>query len=83
MEKLLITLVVPALEQRYDLFVPQDVPIRTVIEVMVNGVRDLSDERYQSSGREMLMSPRFDLPLQAEQTLCAYGIRDGEILILI
>ena len=83
MEKLLITLVVPALEQRYDLFVPQDVPIRTVIEVMVNGVRDLSDERYQSSGREMLMSTRFDLPLQKEQALCAYGIRDGEILILI
>ncbi len=83
MEKLLISLIVPALEQRYDLFVPQDVPVRTLIEVMVNGVRDLSDEQYQSSGREMLMSARFDLPLQQDQTLSAYGIRDGETLILI
>ena len=83
MEKLLISLIVPALEQRYDLFVPQDVPVQTLIEVMVNGVRDLSDEQYQSSGREMLMSARFDLPLQQDQTLSAYGIRDGETLILI
>lgn len=83
MEKLLISLIVPALERRYDLFVPQDVPIRKVIEVMINGVRDLSDEQYQTSGREMLMSDRYDLPLREDQPLCAYGIRDGETLILI
>lgn len=83
MEKLLVTLNVPALEERYDIFVPQDVPIGKVIEVMVNGVRDLSDERYQTSGHEMLSSSRLELPLRKDRTLNAYGIRDGESLILI
>lgn len=83
MEKVLINLSVPALEQQYDLFVPQDVPIKKVIEIVVNGICDLSNNRYQTSGIEMLMTDRYDLPLRPDHYLFEYGIRDGEVLYLI
>ncbi len=83
MEKLLIHLYVPALVKDYDLFVPQDVPIRTVTLVIENGVRELSVNRYTPSGKAFLLLQGGAAPLDPEKTLADYGVQDGENLLLV
>ncbi len=83
MEKLLIHLYVPALMRDYDLFVPQNVPIRKLIPVLTDGISQLSLKKYNASGLECLMSSDGNAPLHPDKTLADYGIRDGAMLLLI
>ena len=43
MNKILIKLYVPAVNQTFDVFVPVDLAIRELIKVLVNGVNDMRD----------------------------------------
>ena len=83
MEKLLIRLSVPAAQKCFDLFLPQDVPIRQVVRSAADGVRDMTNGRYAPSGREMLIPEGAEAPLAPEKHLEQYGIRDGDRLIMI
>ena len=83
MEKLLIHLYVPALAREYDLFVPQDVTIRKVTNVIESGIQELSSGRYTPSGKALLTVQGGKQPLDPEQTMMMYGLHDGEDLVLI
>ena len=83
MEKLLINLYVPVLLQDYDLLVPQEVKIRKVKDLIADGVAEMSRQRFQKSGNEVLMREGAARPFHPEKTLFDYDVRDGERLILI
>lgn len=83
MEKLLINLYVSVLLRDYDLLVPQEVKIQKVKDLIADGVAEMSRERFQKSGNEVLMREGAAKPLHPEKTLYDYDVRDGERLILI
>ena len=83
MEKLLVHLYVPALMKDYDLNIPQEVRIGTLIPVLSQGIRELSNGQYKPSGSESLILRQADHPLNPVHTLYEYGARDGDDLMLI
>lgn len=83
MEKILVSLFVPSVQEKYDLFVPADLEIGTLSSVLANGVHDLCNGRYCVSEKEMLLRTSPDAVLNPNKTLSEYDINDGTGLILI
>ena len=83
MEKLLICLYVPAIGERFDLFVPRDCDIGTLTKILADGVVQLSDGRFDASGKEMLAMKDPDLLLHPARCLEDYAVRDGAQLVLL
>ena len=81
--KVLVCLEVPSVNQKYDMFVPMDLDIATLIEVLADSVEDMSNGRYSKSGRETLLcvSPR--LVFNPANILDDYNVSDGAHLLLI
>lgn len=82
MERIAVTVKVPALDNTYDFIVPGGMPVKSVLELMI---RILSSE-YGISGESngaMLfdMSDRTALPL--EYSFDQLGISDGAKLLMI
>lgn len=83
MEKILVSLFVPAVQEKYDLFVPSDLEIGTLSSVLANAIHDLSNGRYSVSEKEMLLRTFPDAVFDPNKTLFEYDIGDGTELILI
>lgn len=82
MDKILISLYVPSLRMSWDLFVPENLMIRELIKLLIDGVTDLSGGKYKSSGKELLCVQEPGMLLSDSLCLRAYGIQNGEKLIL-
>ena len=83
MEKILINLFVPSVQEKYDLFVPSDLEIGVLTGILANGVRDLCNGRYCISEKEMLIKTSPDVVLNPKKTLSEYDVNDGVKLVLI
>ena len=82
MDKIIICLQVPAISRSFDIFVPLDMKINELTEVIVNGVVEMSDNSYISSNEENL-NLKNNILLNPRLTLQSYGIKDGEEIFLI
>ena len=82
MDKILICLQVPAIRRSFDVFVPLDMNINELIEVLVKGVIEMSDNSYISSNEENL-NLKNNILLNPALTLQSYSIKDGEEIFLI
>ena len=82
MDKILICLQVPAISRSCDVFVPLDMNINELIEVLVKGVIEMSDNSYISSNEENL-NLKNNILLNPALTLQSYSIKDGEEIFLI
>lgn len=82
MDKILICLQVPAISRSFDVFVPLDMNINELIEVLVKGVIEMSDNSYISSNEENL-NLKNNVLLNPALTLQSYSIKDGEEIFLI
>ena len=82
MDKILICLQVPAISRSFDVFVPVDMNINELIEVLVKGVIEMSDNSYISSNEENL-NLKNNILLNPALTLQSYSIKDGEEIFLI
>lgn len=82
MDKIIICLRVPAINRSFDVFVPPDMIIDELIQILVKGVIEMSDNSYTSVGEESL-NLKNNILLNPALTLKAYGIKDGEELFLI
>ena len=78
----LIGLYVPAVQERFDLFVPTDLEISALTELLAQGVCELCKGRYLMSHQEMLTMREPDMLLHPQRTLGDYGVCDGAQLIL-
>lgn len=83
MGKILITLKVPSVEQKFDVLVPDFLPVKDVIPLMAEAVSELTKMMYVSSGAEVLCRDDPSEIFNGEYTLRDYGVADGEYLFLI
>ena len=73
MSKILICLQVPAISRAFDVFVPLDMKINELTEVIVKGVVEMSNNSYISSNEENL-NLKNNILLNPMLTLQSYGI---------
>ena len=83
MEEILIQLEVPALKVRYDVFVPVDLEISGLMDILIGGVEDLSNGKYFRSGHEQLSLKDPALLLDPSRTLKEYSVPDGAGMMLL
>lgn len=83
MEKKLIHLIVPAAQKSFDVFVPGDISISGLTDLLARGVTDLCNGQYTLSNEEMLNLVEPEMLLDPKRKLSDYGIRDGAAMILI
>lgn len=83
MEKILINISIPLIEKAYDMFVPAKCHISKLIEVITNGVRELSESKYVPSGGEQLVCADPEMLLDPQKTMSDYGFSDGSRFFLI
>lgn len=81
--KLLVSVHVPSISERYDILVPNDVRIKNIISLLAGTVEELSDHRYVVSGEECLCSAEKNILLRHNATLKQYGIQNGDHLIMM
>ncbi len=83
MEKKLIGLYVPAVEERFDLLVPSDLDVGALTALLTDGVEELCAGRYSPSHQELLSLRHPDILLHPRRTLNDYGVENGAQLVLI
>jgi hypothetical protein len=83
MEKVLVGIHVPSVKSNCDAFVPLDVPVSELTEIIADGFRELTNGKYEVSGLEMLSLKEPALLLDPKHTLREYGVKDGMQLYLI
>lgn len=83
MDKLLIGIFVPAINEHFDLFMPADVPINELKLIISNGIAELTNGKYIVSGYEQLCLKDDSAILNPSLTLHDYNIKNGIQLYLI
>ena len=83
MNKNLIELHIPAIDEHFDIFVPVDVSIKELIEIIASGVSEITDGKYIASKCEQLCLKEPIGILNPALTLQDYGIKNGMRLYLI
>lgn len=81
--KILVNVYVPAISEKYDILIPDNLRIKTVISLIANTVEELSDHIYAVSGEECLCSVDKSILLRQNATLENYGIGNGDHLIMM
>lgn len=81
--KTLLNVSVPAIEQRYDILVPNFMRIKNLTVLIADAVENLSDHLYVSSKKECLCSLEKGILLKPNSTLEMYGIKNGDHLIMM
>ena len=80
--KRLVTLSVPSIPAQYDVLIPDTIFVRDLIPLLRKAIDELSHHGYVSSGQELLCSKEKDELLQEDLPLRAYGIENGDHLLL-
>lgn len=82
MDRRLINLSVPALQQSFDLIIPTTVSAEFLTALLAEGIQELSGGKYIPSGQEKLCMKDPDILLTGNQTLAESGIFTGAHLVL-
>ena len=81
--KILVNIYVPAIQRKYDVFIPSAVKVKTAASLIANTVENLSNHLYVVSGEEYLCSIEKNSILRRGATLEQYGICNGDHLIMM
>lgn len=81
--KLLVNVDIPAISEKYDILVPDDLRIKMVVNLIASTVEGLSNGLYVASGEECLCSVEKNILLRHNATLEKYGIQNGDHLIMM
>lgn len=83
MNKILIKLYVPKMEEQYDLWIPNGRKIYNVIILLIKAIRDISEGEYNPSKMPKLYSKltgtELDMNLKVSETI----IKNGTEIILM
>ena len=83
MDKIVISLYVPRVEQRYDVRIPVFLTVKEVIGLLSGAVENLTDGRFHASGDELLCEKNRNILLDNSFRIEDYAIGNGDELILI
>jgi len=81
--KILVSLAVPAISERYDVLLPNTVRIKKLVTMIAETVEILSNQRYIATGNEYLCFEEKNIQLIPNSTLEHYGIQNGSHLMII
>lgn len=82
MDKILVALVVPSVEEEFDVLIPDFLTVKEVVGLLAEAVSDVTEKRYVASGCELLFRREPEMILHPEYTMAEYGVRHGERLYL-
>ncbi len=82
MEKLLVSVYVASLQERFDLFIPTMLPMQELAQLIAQGLVELSNGRYEPSGTELLCLKEPATLLHQKKTPADFALRNGDELIL-
>ncbi len=83
MDKVLVTLTVPVISEKYDIWIPTFLEIREVKRLLAKAVVELSGGRYVSSGNEILIEKETNHQLAESDVIQQYDIKNGNNLIMM
>lgn len=83
MEKVLVNLKVPSIEKDFDILLPCFFTIGEIVPLLIEALKNMSQNMYISSGMEVLCRANPEMVLLKHITVADYGIGHGEVLILI
>lgn len=81
MDKVLISLYVPAISELYDVYLPLYLPIKDIVELLRKGVKQISVNKYYSSNTEVLCHIQKGNILLEKKTLSEYHVKNGDKLM--
>lgn len=82
MDKILVTLVVPSVEEKFDVLIPKFLTVAEVVDLLAEAVADVTQHMYVSSGSEVLCRSNPAMVLFPDRTMQEYGVEHGECLYL-
>ena len=82
MIKILAEVHVPIIEEQYDIFIPNNKSIKTVIKLLEKAVNELSDGSYQNSPTTLLYDKKTGIPYEINKSIKSSGIGNGSKIIL-
>ena len=80
--KILVIVVVPMIEEEYNIYIPVSKSINVTIELLVKTINELSEGHYQIKNNAKLISSNGEI-FPRNYTVKASGIKNGDKIILI
>lgn len=81
--RVIVSLVVPAINQKYDISLPTEITVWDAVRMIGNALGDISDGKYVTSSEELLCLKGADKPLDYKNLIGYYNIENGDTLILV
>lgn len=82
MEKLLVSVYVVSLQQRFDIFIPTFLTMQELAQLIVKGLVEMTNSRYEPSGSELLCLKDPPTLLHQKYTPEDFQLRNGDELVL-
>lgn len=82
MNKILITVVVPMIEEKYDIYIPISKSIKVTKELLVKTINELSEGHFPKKDTCTIMSSN-GMVYDPKLTIKESGIKNGDKIILI
>lgn len=83
MNKVLVEIFVPALDRKFDVFIPLDLPMFSILGLLRKAVEELSDGRLVTDGNTVICYRKDGRILDINLSAYELGIRNGTKLMLI
>ncbi len=81
--KVLVNVKIPAINNEYDMLIPDFEKIGTVISLLTEIAVEMSGSQYVVSGEEVLCHKESNAVLGTDHTLKEYDVKNGDTLLLI
>lgn len=81
--KVLIQLIVPEIEEKYDLFIPINRRVGTVINLLCKSIYDLSNGLFDDNRKRVLYNHNTGLEYSINKLIRETDIRNSTVLVLI
>lgn len=82
MNKVLVELLVPEIEQTYSIFIPASKKISTIISLLSKAAQELSDGYFEVKKNNIILD-EFGNPYNLNDNVKTAGIKNGTKIILI
>ena len=80
--KFLVTVVVPMIEEKYDIYLPVSKSIKVTKKLLIDTINELSSGHFPKDKNCILMSSE-GVPYGVNSTVKECGIKNGDKIILI
>ena len=81
--KILVNVKIPAINNEYDMLIPDFEKIGTIIGLLNDIAAEMSGNQYAASGEEVLCHLENNVVLENDYTLKDYDVKNGDTLLLI